>query len=353
MIALFNSTKTWGGGEWWHYQFAEFLKQSGREVIVFAHPKGVLSKKCQDSEIPWAPISVGNLSFLNPIRRIWLAQVFQNLGIDHLIINGSSDLKFAGLSARQAKLKRITYRRGLDKAIRNTRINRYLIGKIVDDLLCNTEATKRSVLATGFNINSERIRVIPNPIDTDQFSPLKTKSNSNNLRIGAAGRLVHQKGFDLLLKAMVEVEKEIPNVSLRIAGTGDLAQELKKQVLDLGLKKVEFMGFEADMVSFYRSLDLFAFPSRFEGFGFALAEAMSCGLASVAFDVSSNPELIADSSMGNLISAFDVQAFAKQLIALLKDDSVRQQTGANARTRIVSRFNRERIEEEWSKFINE
>ena len=163
--------------------------------------------------------------------------------------------------------------------------------------------------------------------------------------------MVYQKGFDLFLKAMVEVERQFPDVELRIAGTGPLEQELQNQVQALGLSSIQLVGFVSDMSAFYQGLDVFVFPSRFEGFGFALAEAMASGLPAVAFHVSSNPELIMDQRNGFLVQAFDVESFAQRILDLLSDTNARKRMAECARQVVVERFDRSVIERAWRVFL--
>ncbi|MEM6725844.1 MAG: glycosyltransferase, partial [Bacteroidota bacterium] len=216
MIALFNSNTSWGGGEWWHFQFAQWLKRQNQPVVVFCTPGGELDRKCKEEGLPTQAIHIGNLSYLNGWKRHQLKAQFSNLGITHLIINGSSDLKLAGPVARQAKVTRVTYRRGLDKPVKQNRHNRWLLDQVVTDILCNTEATKRALLGNPPITNPAKARVIYNPIDTEQFQPSRNRPKSSKLILGAAGRLVEQKGFDLLLRALVQIEQQFPNIELRI-----------------------------------------------------------------------------------------------------------------------------------------
>lgn len=352
MIALFNSNRAWGGGEWWHFQFASWLHDQGDSVVVFCDPNGVLSKKCLQAGIPTKSIAVGNLSYLNLDKRKRLRQHFEQLKIKHVIINGSSDLKLAGPAAQAAKVPRITYRRGLDKSVKQNRHNRRLLNQVVTDILCNTEATKRALLGRPPIVDPSRVQVIYNPIDTERFKPVGTRKGNSKLILGAAGRLVEQKGFDLLLKAMVQVEREYPDIELRIAGTGPLEQELQKQVKMLGLQSVKLLGFVSDMPSFFQELDVFVFSSRFEGFGFALAEAMASGVPAVSFNVSSNPELINDQQTGFLVQAFDIEGFAQRVNILLSDVNLREQLGDSARQIVLEQFSRRVIELEWRAFLN-
>ncbi|MEO1436723.1 MAG: glycosyltransferase family 4 protein [Bacteroidota bacterium] len=351
MIALFNSNLAWGGGEWWHFQFASWLNRQGKPVVVFCDPQGKLYEKCQRESLQTQPVKIGNLSYLHLQKRNQLKKQFERFKVKHLIINGSADLKLAGPVAKKANVARITYRRGLDKPVKQNRHNRWLLNQVVTDILSNTEATKRALLGAPPITDPSNIQVIYNPIDTERFRPSNSKKVSSSLILGAAGRLVEQKGFELLLGAMVQIEKQYPDVELHIAGTGPIEQDLQRQVVALGLQSVKFLGFVSDMPSFFQKLDVFVFPSRFEGFGFALAEAMATGVPVVSFNVSSNPELIDDQQTGFLVQAYDIEQFARRVIDLLSDADRRKQMGQFARQVVVDRFSQPVVERAWQAFL--
>ena len=82
----------------------------------------------------------------------------------------------------------------------------------------------------------------------------------------------------------------------------------------------------------YLQSSLFVLPSRYEGFGLVLIEAMACGLPVVSFDCENGPRnIIRDGQNGFLVQAFDVDAFAERLLTLIRDDELRKKMGAEAR----------------------
>jgi glycosyltransferase involved in cell wall biosynthesis len=166
---------------------------------------------------------------------------------------------------------------------------RRVVYPFADALVCQTTAA-----LTRFQAMT-RVRgfAIPNPVSIPPGvtpRPRGCESGSAHRVLIAMGRLVPQKGFDLLLQAYARVAQRHPEWSLTILGAGPLLEQLQAQAKSLGLEnRVHFAGAVADPFSILCSADLFVFSSRFEGFGMALAEAMACGLPAVSFDCPEGP----------------------------------------------------------------
>jgi glycosyltransferase involved in cell wall biosynthesis len=154
------------------------------------------------------------------------------------------------------------------------------------------------------------------------------------LRVAAIGRLVRQKGVDVLLRAMVEV----PQVRLTIAGTGALESDLRRIVTQLGLDhRVDFVGW-VDAASIFRQVDAVALPSRNEGLPLVLLEAMHVGLPVIATWVGSVAEAIEDGKTGLLVPPEDPLALARALNHLAEFPTHRKRLGAAARRRAQQDF---------------
>jgi glycosyltransferase involved in cell wall biosynthesis len=148
----------------------------------------------------------------------------------------------------------------------------------------------------------------------------------------AAGRLVGQKGFDLLIPAFGRVAAEHPDWRLKICGRGRLQKQLQALIKDHGLGDVVTlappatdMGYELERAS------VFALSSRFEGFPLVLLEAMSKGTAVVSFDCPTGPaDIVGDHRNGILVPPEDVDAFAAGLVEMVEDEELRRRCGAAA-----------------------
>lgn len=173
---------------------------------------------------------------------------------------------------------------------------------------------------------ADRVAVIGNPIVLAQDEAPRTHE------VVAIGRLVPQKGFDVLLPAFASLDE--PSWRLSILGDGPRRGELLAQRDALGLAdRVEFPGVVSDVAVRLSRAGLFVLPSRFEGFPNALVEAMACGAPVVATDCPSGPAEILAGVDTPLVPVGDVEALARAMSVMTGDPTRRARCGAQARER--------------------
>lgn len=160
--------------------------------------------------------------------------------------------------------------------------------------------------------------------------------------VGVAARLAPVKGLDLLLAAWPAVRARMPGARLEIAGDGPLRGALEAQAAVLGIAdSVAFLGWQADLAPLFARWRLLAQPSRAEGFGLSLVEAMAAGLPAVATAVGGVPDVIDDRTTGTLVPPEDASALGAAIAALLADPARCAAMGAAGRARVVERFSPE------------
>ncbi|HLE98288.1 MAG TPA: glycosyltransferase family 4 protein [Gaiellaceae bacterium] len=153
--------------------------------------------------------------------------------------------------------------------------------------------------------------------------------------IGAIGRIERQKGYDVLIRALAEVEAG----SLFLVGDGSERGALEELAQRVGVAdRVMWAGWSKDAGSFLRSFDVFALPSRFEGFPLALLEALLARSAVVATDVGSVAEVVLDGETGLLVPPEDPAALARAIELLLADSDLRRRLGEQGRRLVLERF---------------
>lgn len=159
-----------------------------------------------------------------------------------------------------------------------------------------------------------------------------------------AGRLRTRKAVGVLVEAFAEVNRQLPEASLAIAGDGEHRQTLEDRTRELGLdQKILFLGpLKRDaMVRWYRAADLFCLPSIYEGMPLAILEAMAACLPVVTTTASGMPEAVGDT--GLLVEPEDADALADALVQLLDDGTRRRRLGEAARRRVHELFTIEKI----------
>ncbi len=181
--------------------------------------------------------------------------------------------------------------------------------------------------------------VVPIARDLEFFTPSGNGDKKNRKVILSAGRLVEQKGFDVLLKAAALVESDF---ELRIAGAGILFSKLKSLESKLNLKHpIHWLGElgRDSLLDEMRSCDAFVLASRHETFGNVLVEAASCGKPIISTKCGGPQDIIND-DIGILVDVEDESGLAKAIDKVLTTNPFKS---SNIRHNICSRFSSERI----------
>ena len=202
----------------------------------------------------------------------------------------------------------------------------------------------------GTNIRVERI---PNPLNVATWKAGDRGAARRTLRIPAEARLVvwhgrvaiHAKGLDVLLLAWRKIRDARPQLDVRLVmvGTGEDAPQFAAMLEEMGQIGITWRNEYVTDPEIIRTLlsaaDVYAFPSRLEGFPVAPIEAMACGLPVIAADASGASEIVGgDHAGGILVPTGDVDAFAEALGRLIDDPALATEYGRAARRRAEDVF---------------
>ena len=216
---------------------------------------------------------------------------------------------------------------------------------LADRVIVPSVGTKQE-LQRRFLGRAGKTIVIPNGIDQESAEqaaaeplPVAYSAPAGHVVLCAVARLAVEKNLHLLLAAFRIVYKTHP-VALMIIGDGPERASLEQAVRDWQMSSaVTFVGYQANVYPFLRCADLFIHTCQFEGFGYAILEAMACGTAVIATDCPHGPrEIIGANQYGMLVAPDDVQALAGAIRFLLDNAAERDVLAARglARARMLS-----------------
>ncbi|PSM43883.1 glycosyltransferase family 4 protein [Streptomyces dioscori] len=214
----------------------------------------------------------------------------------------------------------------------------------VDRMLALTREDADLWIGQGMNNAS----YMPNPLP---FMPEVPSARTEKVVV-SIGRLHDQKGIDMLLDTWAEVAPRHPDWRLRIYGSGEDEEILKKQCTALGLDAcVEWMGRTSDVPGALRGGSVFALSSRGEGFPLALMEAMAMGVPCAAFDCAPGVrEIVHDGVDGLLAGLGNTGELARRLDTLMSDQGLRDGMGERARAGI-QRYTTTEIVHRWEELF--
>ncbi len=211
---------------------------------------------------------------------------------------------------------------------RITRLLYWMLYRNSDRVICQSRAMAEDLRRVA-GIGEEQIEVLPNPVDVAGIHAALREPAARGggwPQLLAVGRLSREKGFDLLLEAMVPVREQFPEVKLTLVGGGAEEQALKSLCRNLGLENaVQFAGRVDPPYAFFPSATLFVLPSRHEGMPNALLEAAAAGLPLAATPASGGVvDLLRDRKSAWLASEVSAEALAATIILALQ--SIRPET---------------------------
>ena len=352
------------------WQFVRVLRQQGIEVrIVAMHSPGTpVYEQWEGVEIVrpeyWWPSRFEKLRKDGgglPInfRRYRLARIqllpllfvhavtLMRLGRDCTLVHGQFTFSAAAAVVAQAVHRRpvVATVHGSDifqvPALRfGTSFTRHTL------MRCAAITTVSSALAgvcASMNIPASRLHVIANSIDTEFFAPPTNGERATAILF--VGSLIRRKGVDTLIHAMPQVLAVHPGQRLVIIGEGPEEAALRSLSANLGIDgEVDFLGFQSQksVRAWMQRAELFVLPSREEGQGVVLLEALACGTPVVASQVGGIPEVIIE-GIGVLVEPDNAPLLAQEIIGLLSDAAWRQQCSRAGRRYVEERYSPQTI----------
>ncbi len=341
-ILFLNSLgkEKWGGGEKWMVKAGEGLKNRNHQVYIACRPNSVIEEKAKDRQLKVLHFSiVADIAFWQMPK---LKKLLNTYKIDVLVCCQNKDVKIGARAARQHGVKAIFARQGIQN-LSNRKKYIKPFTKYIDGIITNTLSIKKIYETFGW-FPANFIHVIYNGVDISKPEKVLNLHEWLHLPDGSktifsAGRLDHQKGFDLLIEVATIAKAKNLNWQFIIAGEGKLKNELNTLANKKGVAEmIHFIGFSNEITSLLSAAEVFVLPSRYEGMPNALLEAMSMGKASVATSVNGAPELIEDGISGFLVESENTDQIYQRLYTLLTDENLRKSMELNAVLRVNQHF---------------
>jgi glycosyltransferase involved in cell wall biosynthesis len=225
------------------------------------------------------------------------------------------------------------------------RVLNNLLGRVSDRVIAVSGAVKDDVIAFD-GISPDKITVLYNGVEEGRFAGVDTAGARSVLGIpedgivvGTVGRLTHQKGQKYLLEAMPAVLKEFSGALLLVVGDGPAVNGLRELVKQTGLDgSVIFTGSRRDVPAMLAAMDIFVFPSLWEGLPNALIEAMAAGKTIIATDIKPNREVLGPEQAGVFVPCEDSTAIAAGITQLLRDRGLASRLASAAQKRALATF---------------
>jgi glycosyltransferase involved in cell wall biosynthesis len=203
----------------------------------------------------------------------------------------------------------------------------------------------RHIIVQTYNIKNivgelsdSKIYIIPEGIEYEKIQRFNLQAQLiEQPDIFIAVNFRKLKGIDILIKAIPEVIKSVPELKVYIAGSGEEEEELKNLVNDLRLEKhVKFMGFivdEREKYKYYKACKIVVVPSRWDNDPFAALDGAALGKPLIVSDTCSS-SIVEDGKTGFIFESEDVKELSSKIVRLLTEDDLREQMGKAAREKV-------------------
>jgi len=346
-ITHIETGKHWRGAQVQVLHTALGQKKLGHSVSIICPPGSALEQKARELGIDVYPQRCRLAFFGYDVMK--MVGIMSRTKPDIVHLHSSHAHNIGGLAARLARVPAVILSRRMDTPITFWHHKlKYKVG--YDAVIAISMGVKRALVAAG--VKSEKIAVVRSAIE-DHWWKAPGRRDAVRQELGyqeadvvvaVVAAIEPRKGQELLIRAMPQILKSVPNVKVLFAGKDDISQPEKDLVHQLGLDgKVLFAGFRSDIKDVIAAADIIAAPSYLEGLGVAIMEAMACGKAIVASNVGGIPESVVDGETGLLAEAGDAGELADAIVRLASDRGLREAMGQRGRQRAQSDFSVESL----------
>jgi sugar transferase (PEP-CTERM/EpsH1 system associated) len=279
-----------------------------------------------------------------PLR---IARMLKRDRVDVVHTHNFGPLLYGGLAARLARVRGVVHTLHGAEASERREHRTFQRLRLFDRMVAVSDDVKRVAIESG-GVDPSRITTVYNGIDTSKYSSATGRGDEvrrqlvvarDERLVGVVARLTPEKDHATLLDAFRLVVNTHPNCRLVVVGDGELKGALVSQSQSLGIEdRVTFLGSRSDVPELVFAFDVVVLPSKVEGLGITLLEAMAAGRPTVGARAGGIPEVVVEGETGLLVDPGDAPGFAVAIARLLNDDTLAAEMGRNGRARVERRF---------------
>lgn len=232
-----------------------------------------------------------------------------------------------------------------------------LAARLATRLIANSTATRQQLMSIG--VPERKIELIPCGVVVPDVLPSREAARAelgiapDTFVIGAASRLDRRKGLHELIEAVAKLPTGGTRLELVIGGDGPERDALAVQAQIALADRGRLTGRLPSLDTLYAASDVFALPSRFEGFGLVYVEAALHGIPSVGYRAGGVPDAILDGETGLLVQPGDLDALAAALQRLREDEDLRARLGTAARLRAQNDLTADRMADRYEAVLTD
>ncbi|MCX7591275.1 MAG: glycosyltransferase family 4 protein [Kiritimatiellae bacterium] len=329
------------GVERWMLSLGGGLVARRHWVGLVGHPGGPLKRPCLEKGISYRDLRIR--SGLELIAALKLRRFLCAHRVEAVCVKGYRELRVAAI-ARIGFNTRLFIRRGARGDVRNRPWDRLHLLGLAPCVIVPSRFLQEEILSIPW-ARGIRIEYLPLGVNLAEYNGIREGASTKHRmrQVLYVGRLMRLKGTDILLEAWSRVVSEVPEVKLTLVGENAPEWERLARKLSLDVRSVEFVGFQSDVRPWLAQSDLLVLPSREEGSGQVIVEAMAMGKPVVASRVGGIPEYVSEGETGILVPPADSTALAGALVALLSSPERLSALGRAALERARSEFDSGKI----------
>lgn len=343
-----------GGSETLAFTLCKQWKAEGvaTRICCLHEKEGALTAAFEDAGIQYDLLDVGRCSW--PLRWFYITRYLARWRPRAIHVHHLGTLVNLLLPAYLTGCRNVVYTEHSSNQIARTawmKLAAPVVSRLVRKVTCVSNKLVE-FFRHELKVPPRKLVTVYNGVDIEDFHPRAGERAPGPLRIGAVGRLVDEKDYPTLLRAIALLKRRGLALETDIVGDGPLADELRRLAQTLEIADVvRFRGRRADVPDVLRSIDIYVLASKSEGLPIAVLEAMATALPIVSTAVDAVPEVITHETNGLLVEIGDAVQLAAAIQRLALDAPLRYRLGQAALADVRSLFSIQHAKQLYAEYL--